>query len=270
MAVLTICSLGHSPGVTTTALALVLEWPRPCLLVEADPSVTSQVLAGRLRGTVPHVRGLGRIASAQLDGELTPMLVRDQTVPLDHDRFLLPGFVGLGAARGADRLWGPLAQVLAALEADGLDVIVDLGRLTDGDARTVLALSADLVLVATGCSLPDVAATVAPIDPHRTALGALTASLAGVGHPDAALLVGIERAQENYSPAEIRRVTGRVMIGTLPFAPEAAAMYSTGTPTPARRAATYRRRIRELAASAGVRIAERRARLAPAPSSEVA
>ena len=38
MAVIALTSASGSPGVTTTALGLALLWPRPVLLVEADPT----------------------------------------------------------------------------------------------------------------------------------------------------------------------------------------------------------------------------------------
>ena len=37
MAVIVLASASGSPGVTTTALGLALLWPRPVVLVDADP-----------------------------------------------------------------------------------------------------------------------------------------------------------------------------------------------------------------------------------------
>ena len=51
MAVVALASASGSPGVTTTALGLALLWPRPVLLVEADPTGGSGLLAGYFRGT---------------------------------------------------------------------------------------------------------------------------------------------------------------------------------------------------------------------------
>src|SRR5690606_3881210 len=44
-----LCSGGHSPGVTTTGLALTLTWPRDILLAECDPAGGS-LLSGYLLG----------------------------------------------------------------------------------------------------------------------------------------------------------------------------------------------------------------------------
>ena len=46
MAVVALTSASGSPGVTTTAVGLALTWPRPVLLIEADPTGGSGVLAG--------------------------------------------------------------------------------------------------------------------------------------------------------------------------------------------------------------------------------
>ena len=48
MAVIALASASGSPGVTTTALGLALLWPRPVLLVEADPTGGSGLAGGLL------------------------------------------------------------------------------------------------------------------------------------------------------------------------------------------------------------------------------
>lgn len=54
MAMITLVSASGAPGVTSTALALASSWPRPVLLVEADPSGSSALLAGFWRGSRDH------------------------------------------------------------------------------------------------------------------------------------------------------------------------------------------------------------------------
>ena len=65
MAVIALGSAAGSPGVTTSALGLALTWPRPVLLIEADPTGGSAMLAGFFRGTTPHTAGLIDLAWAQ-------------------------------------------------------------------------------------------------------------------------------------------------------------------------------------------------------------
>ena len=62
MAVIALTSASGSPGVTTTALGLALLWPRPVLLVEADPTGGSGLLAGYFRGTREYDGGLIELA----------------------------------------------------------------------------------------------------------------------------------------------------------------------------------------------------------------
>ena len=74
MAVIALTSASGSPGVTTTAVALAFLWPRPVVLVEADPTGGSAILAGYFRGTreydVGHrrTRALGAVAIRRAEG----------------------------------------------------------------------------------------------------------------------------------------------------------------------------------------------------------
>ena len=49
MAIVVLTSASGSPGVTTTAVGMAFSWPRPVLLVEADPTGGSGILAGTSR-----------------------------------------------------------------------------------------------------------------------------------------------------------------------------------------------------------------------------
>lgn len=231
MAIITLSSLGHSPGTTTTAVALALRWPRAAVLIEADVSKTSSVLAGRLRGRIPHRTGLTNLAGAAIHGELDAPMLWANSVSLADDRRLVPGFSSLGAAQGARQFWPELLAVIATLDRAGSDVIVDLGRCDADDARFPLLTSAAVALVTCGTSLPDIAAVTAPTDGRTPRISALSALLERVGRRDALRLVLIERPHDNYSAAEIRRVTGVPIAGSLPYAPGAAATYSHGSPT---------------------------------------
>ena len=65
MSMIVLASASGSPGVTTTALGLVLGWPRPALLVEADPTGGSAIAAGYLRGSVVPPEAMIELAMAQ-------------------------------------------------------------------------------------------------------------------------------------------------------------------------------------------------------------
>ena len=70
MALITLTSASGSPGVTTTAVGLALSWPRPVLLVEADPTGGSAIAAGYLRGGAAPSDSLIDLAFAHRDGAL--------------------------------------------------------------------------------------------------------------------------------------------------------------------------------------------------------
>ena len=129
MALIGLTSARGAPGVTTTALGMALHWHRPVLLVEADVSGGSAVLAGFLRGTVAHDRGLRDIAVALSLGDPMDEALNRSLIDLPGGRVrLLPGLANAAQAPAVTGLWQPLAQHLRDLDAAGLDVIVDLGR----------------------------------------------------------------------------------------------------------------------------------------------
>lgn len=207
MTVLALTSAKGAPGVSTAALAMTLLWPRAALLAECDPAGGSSFLAGYLRGTVEHSRGLLPLALAQRHEALEQALWA-QTVPLTGDphaapaaagagdRWLLPGLSDAAQAPSAAALWGPLGSLLASLERAGTDVIVDAGRLGTAHAPTAVLRQADLVLLVMGTNLPAVAAakarlnllledlsvtgTAGPADGRLSSLGLL---LVGQGRP---------------------------------------------------------------------------------------
>ena len=70
MALIVLTSASGSPGVSTTALGLALTWRRPVLLVEADPTGGSGLLAGYFRGQAAPSQSLIDLAFAHRAGSL--------------------------------------------------------------------------------------------------------------------------------------------------------------------------------------------------------
>ena len=278
MAVLALTSAKGAPGVSTAALAMTLLWPRAALLAECDPAGGSSVLAGYLRGTVEHSRGLLPLALAQRHDKLEQALW-SQTVPLTDTtttkldapgsdvseprspdrRWLLPGLSDAAQAPSTAALWGPLGSLLAGLERDRVDVLVDAGRLGAAHAPTALLRQADLVLLVLGTSLPAVAAARARLAVLREDLATTTAdsSLAGVG----LLLVGEGRP---YSGREIAGSLGLPVVGTLAWDPASAEVLAAGA-APGRRftGSPLVRSTRAAINASSEVIARRRDRLAP-------
>jgi hypothetical protein len=273
MAVVALTGARGAPGVSTAALAMTLLWPRPALLAECDPAGGSSVLAGYLRGTVDHSRGLLNLAVAHRHGELEQTLW-SQLVPLTpaaattdrgstagpDERWLLPGLSDAAQAPSTTALWGPLATLLASLERAGTDVIVDAGRLGAAHAPTPLLRQADLVLLVTGTSLPAVAAARARLGVLReelavTATGGTDASAFGL------LLVGEGRP---YTAREITGALGVPTVAALAWDPASAEVLSAGA-TPGRRFDTSPlvRSTRAAISAVGELVTSRRDRLAP-------
>lgn len=132
---------------TSTTTGLAWTWGRPVLLVEADPTGGSAVLAGPLRGQWTPRDGLIDLALSAQTGALTSRLAEVvQTVPGTRVQ-LLTGVRSHVQARGLRSLWGPLAVALKGLESTGQDVIVDAGRLGLEGGPSALLRAADLTLL---------------------------------------------------------------------------------------------------------------------------
>lgn len=230
MALIALCSIGHSAGTTTTAVALTMNWPRPALLIEADPRYTSTVLAGHFRGQVAPTIGLSQLSAlAGTAGSVTAQQVFEQSLELAPERHLVPAFASLGAARGASAFWRHLVTSLAAFRSSTMDVLVDLGSFTPTDpARAQVITAADLTAIVTGSTLPDLASLVARVNDHTTVLNELQAMISETGRAERLAAILIDRAAENYSPREVERAAGIPVLGHVPWAPESAAKYSLG------------------------------------------
>lgn len=218
MAVVTLCSASGSPGVTTTAVAMALSWPRPVLLVEADPSGGSAVLAGFLRGTAEYHAGLIELALSSLG---VAEGLRDVVQPLAPNVSYIAGLRAHTQAGALRDLWEPLAAALADLESNGQDVLIDAGRLGLLGSPQPLLDNADLTLLLTRATLPALAGARS---------WAETARNPGTGwrHPGV-LLIG---EGHPYRAGEVTKVLGLPVVTDLPDEPEAAAVYHRGSPPP--------------------------------------
>lgn len=250
-----------APGVSTTALAMTLLWPRLALLVEGDPAGGSSVLAGFLRGTVGHSHGLLGLVMAHRQDELEQGLW-SQTVPLvepgsaDGQRWVLPGLSDAAQAPSCGQLWGPLGSLLASQEQAGVDVLVDAGRLGAAHAPVPLLRQADLVLLVTGSGLPAVASVRARMVVLREQLAA------GESGPDLGLLlVGEGRP---YTAREITAALGVPVVASVAWDPASAALFSHGADTGRRaRVGPLVRSTRAAISACQAVIGKRHDRLAP-------
>lgn len=217
MALIALASASGSPGVTTTAMGLALAWPRPVLLVEADPTGGSGLLAGYFRGTREYTAGLIELA---LTAHHLADAVAEVATPIDGTGVsFIAGTRSHTQAAALKDLWAPLADVLVELEATGQDVIVDAGRLgLHGSPEPVLD-AADLALLVTRTSLPHLSALRSRAETFgRPALD---------WHQPGILLIG---EGQPYNARDVAAAVNLPVIGSLPDDTASAAVFSHGIP----------------------------------------
>lgn len=205
MSIVCLSSAHGSPGVTTTALALVATWPehRSGLLIEADPF--GGVIAARYGlGDTP---GMASLAADSRRG------LGDEAV-WRHAQHLpggVPVLVGPATAEEAQAVLRDLAGALArwAESQSEIDVIVDCGRIRPASS-TLSALSAvgEVMVLARP--------TVDQLRPaaHRVA------ALRTAGVKASMLLVG----DEPYGPAEVTAAMQTHVAAVVAWDPRTAAV----------------------------------------------
>lgn len=217
MSLIVLASAKGGPGVSTSALALALSWPRRALLVDADPA-GGDLLAGFFRGE--QAAGQGALALT-LEARRSSMEAQlwSQVLPLADPAtaWLLAGVSSPRQVRSVD--WPQLAATLAALHygSDPVDVLVDLGRLRpeteatrpDSPGPEPLLRAADLVVLVLEGTLPAVRAAQLRVEQLQAQLAG---GPAGPGRV-VALLVGGGRP---YGQGEISAAVGVPVAAALP------------------------------------------------------
>lgn len=157
MALIAFAADKGAPGVSTTALALALAWPRPILLAECDPAGAD--LPWRLQGQdgapLSQVTGITSLASSAR-GSAAASDVWGHAQRLDGGLPALVGPAGPEQAEAIGSAWGAVAAALAAVP--DTDVLADCGRLLTAASPVVPVLQrADLVVLVTRPTLAGVA-----------------------------------------------------------------------------------------------------------------
>ncbi|MEU9148078.1 hypothetical protein [Streptomyces sp. NPDC048349] len=265
MAVIALAGGLGAPGVTTTAMALLMTWPLPeghrVVLAEADPD-GGAVLPGALQGTLGNTHGLRNLALAGRQGQLAEAFWRqlvDVTDAGSRDRLVLPGLYDPAHASAMEPVWKPLASLFAGIEAHQHDVIVDLGRRGTTGASAVLARQADVVLVVARNTLRSLQQAQVRLDALRELIG-------GTGEIGMLLI-----DQGPFSKEEVRKTLGVPVTAVLPWRPREAEVLSDGAEQPRRfEACELMRSGRSAAVRVQELVAVRRSRLAlPSPTARV-
>lgn len=259
MALLVLTSASGSPGVTTLALGLALTWPRPVVLVDADPGAYQAVLAGFLGGQVRTDKGLQRVAEAHRDRRPLREVISDQTIDLSDDtttsRRLLPGFVKPANAALFAPVWGDLADALTRFDLTGIDVIVDAGRLAPQGLPQPLVDRADICALVTRSSLRALAGARAG--------GASLVEQARLSGGDDHLGTIVVGEDQPYGRREIAKLLALPVVTGVPDDPSSAAAVVEGGRRPRRfDSAPFPRSLPHVIADLQAQVQRRRERLA--------
>ncbi|MEU5510381.1 hypothetical protein [Streptomyces fungicidicus] len=266
MPVIALTGCSGAPGVTTSALALLLSWPlepsRRMILAECDPD-GGAALHGLLQGTLGDRYGLRNLSVAARKGEFGEAFWRqlidlssdDGKAESPRDRLLLPGITDPAQAASLVSVWKGLATTFRGIDADhGHDVLVDLGRRGAVGPSGVLAEQADLVLVV-------VRNTLRCLQAAQSRVSALSERVGDVG------LIVIDEGP--YPAGEVQRVLRIPVVATLPYAPKEAWVLSDGADQPRHfTKSALMKAARTTSTLLVQRAAARRARLGP-PSGPV-
>ncbi|TQJ37838.1 hypothetical protein [Streptomyces sp. SLBN-115] len=262
MTVIALAGCSGAPGVTTTALALLLSWPlepgRRMILAECDPD-GSAVLHGLLQGTLGDRYGLRNLSVAARQGDLGDAFWRqlidlgseDGTKDAPHDRLLLPGITDPVQAASLGSVWKALGVIFRGIAAEhGHDVLIDLGRRGAFGPSGVLAEQADAVFVVVRNTLRCLQAAEGRVRALEERVGDVSVLMINEGP---------------YPAGEVQRVLQVPVVATLPYAPKDAKVLSDGAEQPHHfTKSPLMKAARTGSALVVQRVALRRARLDPA------
>ena len=128
MSVVALSSPKGSPGVTTLAVALASWWPRPSIVIEADPAGGD--LAARL--ALPEEPGLVSLAAAHRRRPITASSKTTLLEPFVQETAAgIRAVVAPASPRQVVAALGLLPEVRPTLAPRGTDLLVDIGRMSE-------------------------------------------------------------------------------------------------------------------------------------------
>ena len=238
MSVTLLTSASGSPGVTTTAIGLTVHWPESCLLVDAD--YQQAVLAGYLQGRQVPASGIVHVINAARISPNVREAVWRQSVPLPDGRSgrTTPTAASrAGVAQTADALrqsWLPIATALQDLDDAGIDIIIDLGRLTPIGIPPALLNVASQVLLMSKPTMRAVGAchwaAQRLADQAEDVRAGSKIGLLMVRRPalSTAAITGADPTERGYSNAEIEEFLPLKVVASIHHDPANARLLSDG------------------------------------------
>ena len=233
MTTISLFSAKGSPGVTTTTLGVAMAWTqavsgRSAVAIDAD-AIGGDVASGILRGHVPA--GCGMLPLATSRGVPPAQAVASAVVDLRQDGTagVIPGVPDSGRAAALTLGWDLVSQAMADLDASGVDLLVDCGRVDAGAALAPWLAESGLAVLVVRPRLTDVTAA------HRFLT---TLSTRAGDHRTADGLVGrmrlvVVEAPAAYRAREVADVLGLPLLAAVPFDIDGAGVYADGA-APAR------------------------------------
>ena len=228
MVLYVLTSASGSPGVSTAAAGLAYHWPRPVLLLDADPTGTSALLAGHFRGELEPGLGLIDLAVAAAEERLDEAFATAIAKLPDSDARFLAGIRSHEQAHSLTSLWPQLLDLLHRLDEAGHDVIVDAGRLGLVGSPSLLIDRADLVVLVTRNSLVSLAGARSWAASLRTRFTEHGAS-ARLG---LMLVQDTPRRVQSYGDGQVARSLQLPVLANLPYDKDVAEIYSHGSQPP--------------------------------------
>lgn len=237
MAVVCVLSAKGSPGATTTALLTAALWPRPVLLLDADPAGGDVAvrLPSAAGGPLDADRGLLPLLSAARRG-LTPVQVLAEAQHAAGGSTVVTGLAGPEQSAAAAANWPALAAAVAGVgTTTGHDVVVDAGRTAPDAVHLPLLRCSDVVVLVLRADVSGVLHARDRVRGLATALRRPDGLLPRFG----VVVVGGPRGRDATQAVEAVRSAGEFVeeFGRLPLDPAGAAVFDGArTPRPERTA----------------------------------
>ncbi len=242
MAVISVLSAKGSPGVTTATVALTMAWAgahpaRTAVALDAD-AIGGDMAAGVLRGAAPAQAGVLSLATSRGLDPIQAVDAASVHLRADGSARIIPGVPDAARAPALTLAWSVVADLPSHEHGDGLDILVDAGRVDRPGEDTPWLRESDRTLLLV-----------------RPTLAAVTAAHRFVARwpwPTARMHLVVVAAPSPYSVGEVAGAVGLPLAGTITFDPVAARVHSEGAaPGRAFERSEYVRSIRRLAGSLG-------------------